>query len=205
MQTATWNVIPKDEVIEQTAAALTANGMKTRVVESGEIARQEALALIPDGASVMNVTSATLDQIGLAGEIAESTRFEALRKKITSLPQAEMRAQMRRAGSVADVVVGSVHALTQDGKAVVVSGSGSQLAPYAFGAAKVIWVVGAQKIVKNLDEAMRRIEEHTLPLEVERMQKVYGRGSSIAKVLIFNREGGPDRVNIFIVKQVLGF
>ncbi len=205
MQTATWNVIPQDEVIEQTAAALTAKGMAARVVESGDIARKEALALIPDGASVMNVTSATVDQIGLAAEIAESTRFEALRKKITSLPQAEMRAQMRRAGSVADVVVGSVHALTQDGKAVVVSGSGSQLAPYAFGAAKVIWVVGAQKIVKDLDEAMRRIEEHTLPLEVERMQKIYGRGSSIAKVLIFNREGAPDRVNIFIVKQVLGF
>jgi hypothetical protein len=115
-----------------------------------------------------------------------------------------MRAQMRRLGSVADVVVGSVHALTQDGKAVVVSGSGSQLAPYAFGAGKVILVVGAQKIVKNLDEAMRRIEEHTLPLESERMQKLYGRGSAINKVLIFNREA-PDRVNILIVKQVLGF
>jgi L-lactate utilization protein LutC len=205
MQTTTWNTLPKHEVIEQTAAALTANGMNTRVVENGDIARQEVMAMIPDGASVMNVTSATVDQIGLAGEIAESTRFEALRKKITSLPQAEMRAQMRRAGSVADVVVGSIHALTQDGKAVVVSGSGSQLAPYAFSAGKVIWVVGAQKIVKNLDEAMKRIQEHTLPLESERMQKLYGRGSAIAKVLIFNREGAADRVNIFIVKQVLGF
>jgi hypothetical protein len=205
MQTTTWNTLPTNEVVEQTAVALTANGMNTRIVENGDIARQEVMAMIPDGASVMNVTSATVDQIGLAGEIAESTRFEALRKKITSLPQAEMRAQMRRAGSVADVVVGSIHALTEDGKAVVVSGSGSQLAPYAFSAGKVIWVVGAQKIVKNLDEAMKRIEEHTLPLESERMQKLYGRGSAIAKVLIFNREGAADRVNIFIVKQVLGF
>ena len=65
--------------------------------------------------------------------------------------------EMRALGARPDVIVGSVHAITEQGEVVVASASGSQLGPYASGAGKVIWVVGSQKIVPSLDEAMRRI------------------------------------------------
>ena len=48
---------------------------------------------------------------------------------------------------------------------VVASGTGSQLAPYASGAGKLILVVGNQKVVRDLEEALRRIREYSLPLE----------------------------------------
>lgn len=107
--------------------------------------------------------------------------------------------------SVAEYDVGSVNAVTEDGKLVVASATGSQLAPIAAGAANVILVVGTQKIVKNLDEAFRRIEEHSLPLESEQLKKLYGVPSSINKILIISKEAIPNRIKLIFVKEKLGF
>lgn len=200
-----WDVIPEDAVIERARATLQANNMRARIVGSREQARRDVMAMIPDGATVMNVTSTTLDQLGLSKEIEDSTRFDSIRRRIIALPQSEQRAQMRRLSAAADVVVGSVHAITEDGQILVASNSGSQLALYVFSAAKVIWVVGAQKIVANVDQGMARIREHSFKLEDERMRKVYGMGSAINKVLLVNREVLPDRVEVLLVKDVLGF
>lgn len=200
-----WDVIPEDAVIERARATLQANNMRARIVGSREQARRDVMAMIPDGATVMNVTSTTLDQLGLSKEIEDSTRFDSIRRRIIALPQSEQRAQMRRLSAAADVVVGSVHAITEDGQILVASNSGSQLALYVFSAAKVIWVVGAQKIVVNVDQGMARIREHSFKLEDERMRKVYGMGSAINKVLLVSREVFPDRVEVLLVKDVLGF
>lgn len=179
--------------------------MSVIVVENGAEAKEKALSLISDGATVMTATSTTSQQIGLDSAIDESERFVSLRKKITSLPESEQRSEARRINSAPDYVVGSVHAITEEGKVVVASNSGSQLAPYAFSAAHVIWVVGTQKIVKNLDDAMKRIEEYTFKLEDERLMEVYGMHSNIRKLLIVNSEVMPARTTIILVKEELGF
>ena len=103
-----------------------------------------------------------------------------------------------------EYVIGSVHAITHQGQVLIASGSGSQLAGYAFGASHVIWVVGAQKIVSNLDEGFRRIWEYSYPLENERMQALYGTGSFPAKILSIEMDM-PGRISILLVKEVLGF
>lgn len=200
-----WDIIPDDAAIERTRTALQANNMRARIVGSGEQARRDVMAMLPDGATVMNVTSATLDQLGLSKEIEEATRFDSIRKRIIALPQSEQRAQMRRLTAAADVAVGSVHAITEDGQILVASNSGSQLALYVFSAARVIWVVGAQKIVADVEQGMARIREHSFKLEDERMRKVYGMGSAINKILLVNREVFPDRVDVILVKEILGF
>ncbi|MFZ5535229.1 MAG: lactate utilization protein [Patescibacteria group bacterium] len=200
-----YNTIPSNEVIEKTQKALEANGMQVIIVENGRQAKEKALSLIQKGASVMTATSTTAQQIELDKAIDESSDFESLRKKIMALPQSEQRAQARRINSSPDYVVGSVHAVTENGKVVIASNSGSQLAPYAFSAAKVIWVVGAQKIVKNLEEATKRIEEYTFKLEDERMMQVYGMHSGIRKTLIVDSEVMPERITIILVKENLGF
>ena len=113
--------------------------------------------------------------------------------------------EMRALGARPDVVVGSVQAVTEQGEVVAASASGSQLGPYASGAGKGIWVVGSQKVVPTLEDAMRRVEEYALPLEDARAWLAYGQNSFIGKVLIFYREYLPDRINIILVKEKLGF
>lgn len=200
-----WNTLTNDATVKRTKQSLESNGISVEIVANGKEAKVKALSLIAKGSSVMTATSTTSQQIGLDTAIDQSEEFISLRKQISSLPQTEQRAQARRINSAPDYVVGSVHAVTEDGKIVIASNSGSQLAPYAFSAAKVIWIVGTQKIVKNLDEAMKRIEEYTLKLEDERLMNVYGMHSSIRKVLTINSEVMPGRITLIFVKEVLGF
>ena len=179
--------------------------MTAHIVETGADASRLALGLIPDGAEVFTATSQTLEEIGLTAEIDASTRLRSVRSVLKQMDMATQWHEMRVLGARPDVIVGSVHAITEQGEVVVASASGSQLGPYASGAGKVIWVVGSQKIVPSLDEAMRRIREYALPLEDERAQLAYGQGSFIGKELIFYREYLADRVHVILVKEKLGF
>ncbi len=201
----TWDTLADDAAIEKTKKALEANGIKVIIAESGEKAKIEVLKLIPKNAEVMTATSTSADQIGLSKTLDESGDYDSTRKKIMALPQSEMRTQARRINAAVDYVVGSVHALTEDGHAIIASNSGSQLAAYVFSAAHVIWVVGAQKIVKNDEKGIKRISEYTLPLENQRMQQTYGMDSNISKLLIVNKEVMPERITVILVKEKLGF
>jgi hypothetical protein len=121
--------------------------------------------------------------------------------------KSEDAVEMRRLGAAPEWTIGSVHAVTEDGNIVIASNTGSQLPAYAYGAGHVVWVVGAQKVVKNLDEAMKRIYEYVLPLESERANKAYSmtHGSFVSKMLIVNREVQSNRISMIIVKENLGF
>jgi hypothetical protein len=196
-----------DETIERTADALRGKGYAAHVVENGEEATNVVLGLLPEGAEVGQGASTTLDKIGLTAAIEESGRFNAVRKRTRSMDRTtpEGLRAMRKLGVGPDWYVNSAHALTIDGTVVDVSNTGSQLAPLAFGAGDVIFVIGSQKIVPDLETAMRRIEEHTLPLENERMQGLYGTDSEIKKVLIIHKEFRPERFTFVLVKEPVGF
>lgn len=196
-------VAPADQ-IERTAQALERNGIHTLIVENGVEARKLFLELVPAGAQIHQGSSVTLEATGITHEIEKSGRFEAVRPRIRSLDRATQGNEIRRLSASPDYMVGSVQAVTEDGKVLVVSGTGSQLGPYASGAGKVIWVVGAQKLVKDLDEAFQRLEEYVLPLEDQRARQAYGLGSNPNKVLIFNKER-PGRITMILVKENLGF
>ena len=201
----TFDRIASDEQIARTVDALTANGFRVLVANDGEEAKELFLENVPASAQVHTGASATLDALGLTEVIEKSGRYEAVRPKLWSMDRATQGADMRRLGSAPDYMAGSVHAVTEDGHAIIASRSGSQLGPYAFGAGKVVWVVGAQKIVKDVAEGMRRVEEHVFPLEDERAMKAYGVHSDISKLLIYNREPMPGRTTIILVKEELGF
>jgi LUD domain len=196
-----------DEVIERTADALRAKGYSVYVVENGDEARKIVLDLLPDGAEVGQGASTTLELIGVTHEIEESGRFDAVRKHTRSMDRStpEGLRAMRKLGVGPDWYVNSAHAVTEDGTFVVASNTGSQLAPLAFGAGEVIWVIGSQKLVPDLETAMRRIETHTLPLESTRMQGIYGVDSEIKKVLIIHKEFRPSRFTVVLIKEPVGF
>ena len=191
--------------VEKTIAALKQNGFDAFLVENAAEAKQKIIELIPQGAEVMTMTSATLDAEGIAKEINESGKFESVRKKLNSMDRKTQGPEMQKLGAAPDWVIGSVHAVTEDGKVLVASATGSQLPAYAYGSQHVVWVVGTQKIVENLDEGFKRVYEYTLPLEDARARKVYGVGSSVSKILVVNKESAPGRITIIFVEEKLGF
>ncbi len=199
-----FNTIASKQSVDKTIAALKANGIEAVFVSTGAEAKKKALEMIPKGAEIMNMTSVTLDTVGLADEVNKSDKFNSVRAKLTD--EKVSAREKKRLGAAPEWVVGSVHAVTENGEVLVASNSGSQLPAYAYGADKVIWVVGTQKIVKNLEEGKKRIYEYVLPLESERAKKAYGvPGSFVSKLLVFNKEVQPGRITVIFVGEVLGF
>jgi len=200
-----YGVAAAEARLQRAASALTERGIAAEVVDDPAVARERALALIPEGAGVLTATSRTLEISGLLDEIEQSGRYHALRPRYLAMDKASQGDEIRRMRSAPDVILGSVHAVTEDGALVIASQTGSQLAPYAYGAARVIWVVGAQKVVTNLDEALRRVNEYCLPLEDARAREVYGSGSGVNKVLIINHEARAGRAHLILIRQAIGF
>lgn len=194
-------------VLEKTAQALNSNGIETFVVENGEEAKTKALGILPEGKEIMTMASVTLDTISLSTEInKEDGKYKPVRDKLYAMDRKTQTQEMNRLGSAPEYAIGSVHAITEDGQILVASASGSQLPAYAYGATNVLWVVGGQKIVKNLEEGLKRIYEYVLPLESERAKKAYGvPGSSVNKILIINKEPQQGRIKVILVKEKLGF
>jgi len=198
--------IPSKEVIDKTVSALKANGINAYVANNRDDAKKKVLELLPKGAEVMAMTSVTLQELGIKDEIENSDKYDLVRKKLEEMDRKTQNLEMQKIGAAPEYVLGSVHAVTQDGKVMIASNTGSQLPAYAYGSSHVIWVVGVQKIVKDLDEGFKRMYEHSLPLESERAKKAYGvPGSFISKILIFSREINENRVNLILVPEIVGF
>ncbi len=200
-----FETLADDEQIQHTARALEARNIKVLIAKNGEEAKRMFFELVPEGSEVFLGASVTLETLGIKDIIDKSGKYNALRPKMFSMDRATQGREIRKLGGAPDYAAGSVHAVTEDGQVLIASNTGSQLGPYVFGAGKVIWVVGAQKLVKNLEEGMRRIEEHIVPLEEEHMQQLYNAHTYPSKVLIVNREIKPGRITMIIVKEELGF
>ena len=191
--------------LTRVADALEKNNIAAFVVSSRDAARSKVLELIPKGAEVFTSTSRTLDELGIAAELNEAGHHDAVRPKLLKMDRETQRHDMRELGARPAYIIGSVHAVTDDGIVMAASMSGSQLGPYASGAAHVVWVVGAQKIVKDIEEGLQRIEQYSLPREDERMRTVYGIGSAIGKILIVKREATLGRSSLILLDEVIGF
>jgi len=197
--------LASDEQIERAAKALEQNGIQTLIAEHGEEAEKMLFDLIPEGAEVFTASSQTLEQLGILEELQRSEQYELVRDKLKKMDEKTQNREMVEMGATPEYILGSVHAVTEHGQVLVASNTGSQLAPYAASAANVIWVVGAQKIVRDVDEGVRRIEEYAYPREDQRLRKAMGVPSGINKVLMVNKEIKRGRVTMIIVKQELGY
>jgi hypothetical protein len=191
--------------LERAAAALTAHGFTAEILDDVAAARTRVKDLIPEGASVFTGASETLRLSGIDGDINAGERYQAVKPRILAIDRVTGADDIRRLLACPDVVVGSVAALTETGSLVVASGTGSQLPAYAGGAARAIWIVGAQKVVPDLSTALRRVEEHCLPLENARAQAVYGSPSAINRLLILNAELRPGRGTVLLLREAIGF
>jgi hypothetical protein len=197
---------PADDArVERTSAALEANGITVRRAADAADAKRIVLGLIPAGSQVHHGASQTLEVTGISDAIEQSGRYEPLRPRIFSMDRATQADEIRRLTAAPDVMLGSVHAVTESGSLLAASMGGSQLGPYVSGAGRVILVVGTQKIVSDLEDGLRRIDEYAFPLEDARAQAAYGIHSAVNKVLIINREITPGRITVVLVDEALGF
>lgn len=200
-----FSAVAPDDRISAAAAALEAHGIRAIVVESGAEARSLVRSLLPEGAEVYNNTSRTLEAIGVADDIERSGRYQPLRPRLYRMDRELQWREMRTLAASPDYVVGSVHAVTEDGSLLIASASGSQLGPLVSGAGNVILVIGGQKVVPDVDTGLRRIREYSFPLEDDRARRAYGLPSGINNVLIINRVIARGRVTAVLVKERLGF
>lgn len=200
-----WDTLATDQSIKNAIQALKENGIDAMAVDSGAQAKKKVLEMLPKGAEVMSMSSVTLETLGLDKEINESGNYDAVKPKLSKMDRRTQGTDMQKLGAAPVWTVGSVHAVTEDGKILIASNTGSQLGAYAYASSRVIWVVGTQKIVKNLDEGIKRIYDYVLPLEDKHMRKVYNIGSNVSKLLIINKEIKPGRLTLIFAKEKLGF
>jgi hypothetical protein len=190
--------------LERTAAALTNRGFQVQIADSAKEARRLVLEKIPDGAQVLTALSETIRELGIAAEVDDSGRYESIRSQLSALDRQTQGREMRKLAAAPDYIVGSAHAVTDAGEIIVGSGSGSQLGAYAYAGGHVILVIGHQKLVRDIDEGLRRVREYSLPHEHARMQGLGRRGSLLAKTLIIHFEPSA-RISVILVPEALGF
>ena len=191
--------------LERAAAALRANGFGAEILDDAAAARIRVKDLVAEGASVFTGASETLRISGIDADINTSGRYDAIRPRVLSIDRATGADEIRKLMASPDFVVNSVAAVTETGSLVLASGSGSQLPANAGGAARAIWIVGAQKIVPDLSTALRRVDEHAFPLENARAQVAYGMPSAVNRLLILNADPYPGRGTVLLLREAIGY
>ena len=199
-----FTALPDEETLTETVVALQRHGFTVDVVDDLDAAREAVLARIPEGSSVMTNTSVTLQETGITEAIDNGGPYDSVRARLSQLDPATQLQAMKAVGGQPDFALGSAHAVTGDGTLVIASKSGSQLPSYAWGAANVIFVIGGQKLVPDIDAARERIYQHSLKLEDVRAFNAYGEHSYVGKILEIHEEE-PGRIHIVLVRTCVGF
>ena len=198
--------VTTNDVLIQTSLALTQRNIHTSIAENAADAKQLLIDLIPRNSEVYVSTSETLDSIGYTEHISQSNGYKSLNELVTAEPDLDAQKDVRRrVTTIADYFVGSVQAISASGEVIIASGSGSQIAAYVYGAKKVFWVAGIQKICPDLPSAIERVRGYTLEKHDQWLEG-YGRSAApVGKLLIFEHEQVKERVHMILVKETLGW
>lgn len=203
-----FNSLASHEIIKKTKTSLKENNFEPIEVNSKEEALIKIQELIPEGASIMNGSSMTLQEIGYIDLLKSGQhKWKNLHDAVLAETDKDKQALLRKQSVLSDFYLGSAHALTETGEIMIASNSGSQLPHLVYTSPNIILVVGAQKIVPTLSDAFRRVQEYVIPLEDERMKSVYGFGTMLAKTLILHKENGAmgRKIYIILVNESLGY
>jgi hypothetical protein len=199
-----FSTAASEELIQRVAEKLSERNMQVVVVDDGDAARRVVLDSLPDGAEIHSGKSKTVEDAGIFKELQESGRYDFLRHRYLKMDRKTQAREIRKLIAAPDFMLGSVQAVTEDGLLVATSATGSQLGAYAAGGGKVILVVGSQKIVPDLEAALRRIREYVFPWEDARVRESLGVSTVVGKILIIEREWVAGRITVVLVRQPVG-
>lgn len=201
-----YNTLPSSEDTAKVVEAMRGRGFTVEHVKSSAEALEKIKAQLPQKAEVMVGSSTTLNEIGFSEFLQSGEHsYRNLNAEIWAENDDQKRAELRRYATTAEYVIASVNAFTKDGQLVAVDATGSRVGTYPFGAQHLILVVGAQKMTKDIPDAMQRIREYVFPKEDARAQEAYGMNSSLAKWVIIEREFVPGRITVILVEESLGY
>jgi LUD domain len=190
--------------LQRVVAKLQERNIEGVVVDNGDDARKLVLEKLPKGAEVHSGKSKTLQEAGIFDLIQDPDQFDALRPRYLKMDRQTQAREIRKLIAAPDFMLGSVNAVTEDGILVAASATASQLGPYANTAGKVIFIVGSQKIVPDLETALQRIREYVLPWEDEQVRQRLPSGSFVGKILIIEREWVAGRMEVILVREPIG-
>lgn len=193
-----------EETLQHVVAKLHERNIEAVIVDSGDDARKLVLERLPKGAEVHSGKSKTLQEAGITDLVQDPNEYDALRPRYLKMDRKTQGREIRKLIAAPDFMLGSVNAITEDGILVAVSATGSQLGPYASAAGKVILVVGGQKVVPDLETALRRMREYVLPWEDAQVRQMLPAGSFVGKVLIIEREWVAGRMEVILVRKPIG-
>jgi len=193
-----------EKLLQQVSERIRERNINVLIVNNGKEARQAVLELIPQGSEVHSAKSKTLQDSGIFDTLMDPNQYNALRHQTMKMDRKTQMREIRKLTAAPDYMLGSVQAITEDGILVDASATGSQLAAYASTAGKVILVVGSQKIVPDIETALRRIREYVLPWEDAQVRKAINMGTYVGKILIIEREWVSDRTIVILVREPIG-
>lgn len=191
-------------MLDRVAARIGERNIEVLIVKDGEEARRAVVERLPRGAQVHSGKSKTLQDAGIFDVIWDADQYDALRHQYLKMDRKTQAQEIRRLTAAPDFMLGSVQAVTEDGILVAASATSSQLGPYSNTAGKVIFVVGGQKIVPDLETALRRIREYVLPWEEAQVRKAAKIGTFVGKILIIEREWINGRMTVILVREPIG-
>ncbi|MDQ0150156.1 lactate utilization protein [Eubacterium multiforme] len=173
---------------ERAVQALKEKKYDAVIVNNLEEAKKLVLESIPEGSSVAMGGSVTLNAMDMIPTIRNGNYkfFDRFDPNLTYKEEVEVYRQ----GMLADYFLSSTNAITEDGMLVNVDCSGNRAASMIFGPRHVIVVAGFNKIVKNLDEALKRLKE-IAPMNCKRLK-----GHNVAPCVQNGECTGDDGCNI---------
>jgi hypothetical protein len=151
-----------DSKMEKTFNALKKNNFKVEYVEKAENVADIILRIIPEDASLEMAGSISVDQTGVKNRLIERGN-EGLVPDQEGFDPFSMKKTHR------DVLLVSTNAVTLDGKLVNVDGMGNRVTSMVYGPAQAILVVGRNKIVRDVDEALDRVQNIIAPYHAKNM------------------------------------
>jgi hypothetical protein len=192
-----------EATLEALAERLRARNFEVLIVDDAPAAKAEVLSRVPEGSQVHTGKSKTLEDAGIFQEFMDNEKYDFIRRRTLKMDRNTQRDEMRVAGAAPEIMVNSAHAVTEAGQIVITSATGSQIGPIAYGAGKLILVIGSQKVVPDLDTAFRRIEDYVIPYEEDRLNVAHG-VAKMNRTLILEGDHTPGRTTIILVRAPIG-
>ena len=203
-----YTTLASPDSVQRTAEGLKARRFEPILIEDGAKALELIKTLIPKGASVMNGSSVTLEQIGFVDYLKSGAHeWNNLHAAVLAEQDAGKRSLLRKQSVVSDYYLGSAHAIAETGQMVFGSNTGSQMPHLVFTSPNIILVVSTMKIMPTLETAIERLEKHVVPLEDDHMKQLYGMGTMLNKMLVLHGENVQAKrsVKVLLVGEKLGF
>ena len=191
--------------LERAAAALTAHVFTVEILDDAAAARTRINDLIPEGASVFTGASEALRLSGIDADINTSGRYQAVKPRALAMDRVTAAGDIRRLLASPDVAVGSVAAVTETGSLVIASASGSQLPGYAGGAARAIWIAGAQKVVPACPPRCAASKTTACRWKAPAPRRPTGGPAPSTACSSSTRNPTPGRGTVLLLRQATGF